>query len=272
MILTDYLIEGQNLTGEHSSLIVGTTHFTSISPRIDSVTVNGRSGVLLPAGPLAFDAPEITLKFITNGSDADAVMHRFYRLCRLATSLTRVERDVSTGLTRSMTAKAVCTSCQPDGDEIPWSDHRAATAVFQLPDVFWQGDWQTAALPASGGVFLHGNEETGSEGWYSNAQLLNLILRFSNVSSVAVSDPVTGTDIKWSGPNASNLYLDTINRHAWTSGSNLAWDGGSDVTSGIDWTGEPLQVWPAADSGSYTLRVKQSGTSAVTCRYKPSWE
>lgn len=50
MILTDYLIEGQNLTGEHSSLIVGTTHFTSISPRIDSVTVNGRSGVMLPPG------------------------------------------------------------------------------------------------------------------------------------------------------------------------------------------------------------------------------
>ena len=100
MILTDYLINGQNLTGEHASLIVGTTHFTSISPRINSVTVNGRSGVMLPAGPLAFDAPEITLKFITNGPDADTLMHRFYRLCRLASSLTRVERDTSTGLTR----------------------------------------------------------------------------------------------------------------------------------------------------------------------------
>ena len=50
MILTDYLINGQQLTGERSSLIVGTTHFTSISPRINSVTVNGRSGVMLPAG------------------------------------------------------------------------------------------------------------------------------------------------------------------------------------------------------------------------------
>ena len=272
MILADYLINGQQLTGEHSSLIVGTTHFTSISPRIDSVTVNGRNGVLLPAGPLAFDAPEITLKFIADGPDADAVMHRFYRLCRLATSLTRVERDVPTGLKRSMTAKAVCTSCQPDGDEIPWSDHRAATAVFQLPDVFWQGDWQTATLSAAGGAFLHGNAKTGSEGWYSNAPLLNLILRFSNVSSVTVSDPVTGTDIKWSGPNASNLYLDAGNRRAWTAGGNNAWTGGTDMTSGVDWTGEPLQVWPAADSGSYTLRIKQSGTSAVTCRYKPSWE
>ena len=50
------------------------------------------------------------------------------------------------------------------------------------------------------------------------------------------------------------------------------WTGGTDVTAGIDWTSEPLQVWPAIDSGSYTLQVKQSGTSAVTCRYKPSWE
>lgn len=86
MILTDYLINGQQLTGEHSNLIVGTTHFTSISPRIDSVTVNGRNGVMLPAGPVAFDAPEITLKFITDGPDADTLMHRFYRLCRLASS------------------------------------------------------------------------------------------------------------------------------------------------------------------------------------------
>lgn len=139
MILTDYLINGQQLTGEHSNLIVGTTHFTNISPRINSVTVNGRNGVMLPAGPVAFDAPEITLKFITDGSGADALMHRFYRLCRLASELTRVERDTVSGWTRRMTASAVCTSCQPDGDEIPWDDHRAATAVFQLPDVFWRG-------------------------------------------------------------------------------------------------------------------------------------
>ena len=152
MILTDYLINGQALTGEHSSLIVGTTHFTSISPRINSVSVNGRSGVMLPAGPVVFDAPEITLKFITNGPDADTLMHRFYRLCRLASKLTRVERDTVSGWTRRMTASAVCTSCQPDGDEIPWSNHRAATAVFQLPDVFWRGEqWQETTLAATGG-------------------------------------------------------------------------------------------------------------------------
>ena len=301
MILTDYLINGQNLTGEHASLIVGTTHFTSISPRINSVTVNGRSGVMLPAGPLAFDAPEITLKFITNGSDADTLMHRFYRLCRLATELTRVERDVSTGLVRSMTASAVCTSCQPDGDEIPWDDHRAATAVFQLPDVFWCGvQWQEVTLAASGGRLLPGGVSKPSskgywtrwqglpnaspselfdimpDGWLSNAPLTTLVLRLGAVTGVTISDPVSGTNLLWGGKRDASrpyLFVDAANRKAWTAANADAWSGGTDVTSGVDWTTEPLQVWPAIDSGDYRLAIKQTGSAdKVTCRFLQSWE
>lgn len=301
MILTDYLINGQQLTDERSSLIVGTTHFTSISPRIDSVTVNGRNGVMLPAGPVAFDAPEITLKFITNGSDADTLMHRFYRLCRLATELTRVERDVSTGLVRSMTASAVCTSCQPDGDEIPWDDHRAATAVFQLPDVFWCGvQWQEVTLAASGGRLLPGGVSKPSskgywtrwqglpnaspselfdimpDGWLSNAPLTTLVLRLGAVTGVTISDPVSGTNLLWGGKRDASrpyLFVDAANRKAWTAANADAWSGGTDVTSGVDWTTEPLQVWPAIDSGDYRLAIKQTGSAdKVTCRFLQSWE
>lgn len=270
MILADYLINGQQLTGEHSSLIVGTTHFTSISPRIDSVTVNGRNGVMLPAGPVAFDAPEITLKFITDGPDADTLMHRFYRLCRLASSLTRVERDTSTGLTRRMTASAVCTSCQPDGDEIPWSNHRAATAVFQLPDVFWRGvQWQEVTLAASGGRLLPG-------GWLSNAPITTLVLRFGAATGVTISDPVSGTNLMWGSKRDASrpyLFVDVANRKAWTSSDSAAWSGGTDETGGVDWTTEPLQVWPAIDSGDYRLDIRQTGgTDKVTCRFLQSWE
>lgn len=302
MILTDYLINGQQLTGGHSSLIVGTTHFTSISPRIDSVTVNGRSGVMLPAGPVAFDAPEITLKFITDGPDADTLMHRFYRLCRLASSLTRVERDTSTGLTRRMTASAVCTSCQPDGDEIPWSNHRAATAVFQLPDVFWRGErWQEATLAASGGRLLPGGVSKPSskgywtrwqglpnaspselfdimpDGWLSNAPITTLVLRFgAGVTGVTVSDPVSGTNLMWGGQRDASrpyLFVDAANRKAWTAANADAWSGGTDASNGIDWTTEPLQVWPAIDSGDYRLDIRQTGgTDKVTCRFLQSWE
>lgn len=301
MILTDYLINGQQLTGEHSNLIVGTTHFTSISPRIDSVTVNGRNGVMLPAGPVAFDAPEITLKFITDGSGADALMHRFYRLCRLASELTRVERDVSTGLARRMTASAVCTSCQPDGDEIPWDDHRAATAVFQLPDVFWRGvQWQEKTLAASGGRLLPGvvsepsskgywtrwqglpnaspSElfDTLPDGWLSDAPITTLVLRFGAATGVTIADPVSGTNLMWGGKRDASrpyLFVDVANRKAWTAANADAWSGGTDVTSGVDWTTEPLQVWPAIDSGDYRLAIKQTGgTDKVTCRFLQSWE
>lgn len=301
MILTDYLINGQQLTGERSSLIVGTTHFTSISPRINSVTVNGRNGVMLPAGPVAFDAPEITLKFITNGSDADTLMHRFYRLCRLASELTRVERDTYTGLTRRMTASAVCTSCQPDGDEIPWNDHRAATAVFQLPDVFWRGvQWQEKTLGSSGGRLLPGgvSEPSGKgywtrwqglpnaspselfdilpDGWLSNAPIGTLVLRFGAATGVTISDPVSGTNLMWGGQRDASrpyLFVDVASRRAWTAANADAWSGGTDASNGVDWTTEPLQVWPAIDSGDYRITIKQTGgTDNVTCRFLQSWE
>lgn len=301
MILADYLINGQQLTGEHASLIVGTTHFTSISPRIDSVTVNGRNGMILPAGPVAFDAPEITLKFITDGPDADTLMHRFYRLCRLASSLTRVERDTSTGLTRRMTASAVCTSCQPDGDEIPWSNHRAATAVFQLPDVFWRGvQWQEVTLAASGGRLLPGGVskpsgkgywtrwtglpnaspsmlfDTLPDGWLSDAPITTLVLRFGAATGVTIADPVSGTNLVWGGQRDASrpyLFIDVANRKAWTAANADAWSGGTDASNGVDWTTEPLQVWPAIDSGDYRLDIKQTGgTDKVTCRFLQSWE
>lgn len=301
MILADYLINGQQLTGEHSSLIVGTTHFTSISPRINSVSVNGRSGVMLPSGPVAFDAPEITLKFITDGPDADTLMHRFYRLCRLASELTRVERDTSTGLTRRMTASAVCTSCQPDGDEIPWSNHRAATAVFQLPDVYWRGvQWQEATLSASGGRLLPGGVSKPSvkgywsrwqglpnaspselfdimpEGWLSDAPITTLVLRFGAATGVTISDPVSGTNLMWGGERDASrpyLFVDVASRRAWTAANADAWSGGTDASNGVDWTTEPLQVWPAIDSGDYRLDIRQTGgTDKVTCRFLQSWE
>lgn len=301
MILADYLINGQQLTGEHSSLIVGTTHFASISPRIDSVTVNGRNGMMLPAGPVAFDAPEITLRFITDGPDADTLMHRFYRLCRFASELTRVERDTASGLTRSMTAKAVCTSCQPDGDEIPWDDHRAATAVFQLPDVYWSGElWQEKVLPASGGRLLPGGVskpsgkgywtrwqglpnaspselfDTLPDGWLSNAPITTLVLRFGAVTGVTISDPVSGTNLMWGGERDASrpyLFVNVASRRAWTADNADAWSGGTDASNGVDWTTEPLQVWPAIDSGDYRLDIRQTGgTDKVTCRFLQSWE
>ena len=198
-----------------------------------------------------------------------------------------------------MTASAVCTSCQPDGDEIPWDDHRAATAVFQLPDVYWQGEqWQERTLDATGGRLMAGSKpsnkgywtrwaglpnaspselfDTVPEGWLSNAPIGTLVLRFGAVTGVTISDPVSGTNLMWSGKRDASrpyLFVDAANRKAWTAANADAWSGGTDVTSGVDWTTEPLQVWPAIDSGDYRLAIKQTGgTDKVVCRFLQSWE
>ena len=80
----------------------------------------------------------------------------------------------------------------------------------------------------------------------------------------------------WGGKrNASRPYLfvDVANRKAWTSSDSAAWSGGTDETGGVDWTTEPLQVWPAIDSGDYRITIKQTGgTDKVTCRFLQSWE
>lgn len=268
-----YSLNGQPLDSERMRVIVGTTHYTSLSPIVDMVQVSGRSGVIVGSPIPVLDAPELTIKVAAWGADSDALISRFRACCLHAPNLTVGKTEtLEDGSSRSMVTRAVCTSCEPDDDERPFQDLRVMTAVFQLPDVYWQGEqWIEKTLPAAGGTLVPGG--SGGLAWGSNAPLLSLVMRFSGVSSVRVSCVASGTDLEWSATaSAKNLYLDVPNRRAWTSNKADAWTGGTDVTAGIDWTGEPLQVWPAVDSGSYALQVKQSSTSAVTCRYKPSWE
>lgn len=274
MIQTQYLIGGQSIMSDDFRLMIGTTFLPAISPRVDSVTVSGRSGVLMPDMPTVSEAPEITVKAFAKGTSAVPLMRRFYRLCRQASTLTRIEHDTVTGLSRRMTARAVCTSCEPNGDENPWGGVQAATAVFQLPDVFWQGEqWVDKTLPAVGGTLVSGANPSAGLAWDSDAPLLNLVMRFTDVSSVRVSCAASGTDLEWSAAaSVRNLYLDVPNRRAWTSDRTDAWDGGTDATAGVDWASEPLQAWPSIDSGDYLLAVEQSGTGQVACRYKQSWE
>lgn len=200
-----------------------------------------------------------------------------------------------------MVTRAVCTSCEPDDDERPFSDLRVMTAVFQLPDVFWRGvQWQEATLAASGGRLLPGGVSKPSgkgywtrwqglpnaspselfdilpDGWLSNAPIGMLVLRFGAATGVTISDPVSGTNLMWNGKRDASrpyLFVDAAGRKAWTSANADAWSGGTDVTSGVDWTTEPLQVWPAIDSGDYRLDIRQTGgTDKVVCRFLQSWE
>ena len=301
MIQTQYLIGGQSIMSDDFRLRIGTTFLPTISQRVDSVTVNGRNGVIVPSSPMAVDAPEITVKAFAKGDSAVTLMRRFYRLCRQASALTRIDHDTATGLSRRMSARAVCTSCEPDGDDNPWSGVSMATAVFLLPDVFWRGvQWQEVTLAASGGRLLPGGVSKPSgkghwtrwtglpnaspsmsfdilpDGWLSDAPITTLVLRFGAATGVTISDPASGTNLVWGGKRDASrpyLFVDVANRKAWTSSDSAAWSGGTDETGGIDWTTEPLQVWPDISSGDYRLDIRQTGgTDKVTCRFLQSWE
>ena len=248
------------------------------------------------------DAPELTVKVAAWGADSDALISRFRAMCLSAAKLTlgRVE-TTEDGRSRSMVTRVVCTSCEPDDDERPSSDLRVMTAVFQLPDVFWRGvQWQEATLAASGGRLLPGGVSEPSsngywtrwqglpnaspselfdimpDGWLSNAPIGTLVLRFGAATGVTIADPVSGTNLMWGGKRDAKLpylFVDASNRKAWTAANADAWSGGTDETSGVDWTTEPLQVWPAIDSGDYRITIKQTGgTDKVVCRFLQSWE
>lgn len=278
MILVDYQLNDVALSWPGFHLVVGSTHYTSIASRITSATVNGRNGAVMPDGIMDLDTPELTLKAVTSGADADMLMRRFRRLCRHAQTITRIEWDTVSGLERRMRTRCVLTSCKPDGNEQPWGGRRAETAVFQLPDVYWQGtDEREATINADGGLILPGVSESMLEGWLSDAPITRMLMRFGDASSVRVADTVSCTDLTWSGTRDSTqpyLFLDISTRRAWTSASDTAWTGGTDVSGGVDWSGRPLQVWPDDVTGDYRVAISQSGGTAgtVICRYFQSWE
>lgn len=266
-----YSLNGQPLDSERMRVLVGTTHYTALSPIVDTVQVPGRHGFIVGSSIPVLDAPELTVKVAAWGADADSLIARFRAMCLYASKLTLGKTETTDdGYSRSMVTRVVCTSCEPDDDERPFSDLRVMTAVFQLPDVFWRGvQWQEKTLAATGGMFLSG-------AWLSDAPLTTLVLRFGAVTGVTISDPVSGTNLLWGGKRDASrpyLFVDAANRKAWTAANADAWSGGTDVTSGVDWTTEPLQVWPAIDSGDYRITIKQTGgTDKVTCRFLQSWE
>lgn len=297
-----YSLNGQSLDSERMRVIVGTTHYTALSPIVDTVQVSGRSGVIVGSSIPVLDAPELTIKVAAWGADSDALISRFRARCLHAAKLTIGKTEtLDDGSSRSMVTRAVCTSCEPDDDERPFSDLRVMTAVFQLPDVYWRGEqWQEKTLAASGGRLLPGGVskpsgkgywtrwqglpnaspselfDTLPDGWLSDAPITTLVLRFGAATGVTISDPVSGTNLMWGGQRDASrpyVFIDVASRRAWTSANADAWSGGTDASNGVDWTTEPLQVWPAIDSGDYRLDIRQTGgTDKVTCRFLQSWE
>ena len=165
-----YSLNGQKLDSDHMRVIVGSTHYTGLSPVVNTLQVKGRHGVVVDSLVPRLDAPELTLKVAAWGGDSDSRMARFRSLCLLTPGLTigRTE-ETDDGLSRDMLTRAVCTSCEPDDeDERPFQDLRRMTAVFSLPDAFWRSDgYLRQEFALTGGRLLRGEIKLPSGGYWT---------------------------------------------------------------------------------------------------------
>ena len=76
-----YSLNGQPLDSERMRVLVGTTHYTALSPIVDTVQVPGRHGVIVGSSIPVLDAPELTVKVASWGADSDSLIARFRAMC-----------------------------------------------------------------------------------------------------------------------------------------------------------------------------------------------
>ena len=243
-----YAINGQKLDARYCRVLVGSSWLAGVSPRRDVVTIPGVNGsVASPYSPV-FDERELTIKIgIAGESSYTQEINRIAALC--AQSSVTVSRMVG-GVMQS----AVCElkSLAPDGDEVLGRIEQL-TAVFAMPGVWWRG----ASYKTASGSFRQAG----------NAPITDAIIRLSAAQTTSITDNLTGTGVSWSGNASGNVFLDPLNLRAW-SGDADAWDGGVDVSAGLDWpAGGPLQLLPD-QSGNVGVTVKGAG---ITIRYRDSW-
>ena len=264
-----YAINGMPLDTDCFHVTVGSTFLAGITVRRTVTTVPGRHGSIRSGMLPRFDERQLTIRALAHDDNSDAMTRRFLHLCSMP-SLT---------VTRSMTAMyggdeglpeqstpVQLTSLQPDGDERPFKSRRRMTAVFAMIDVFWRSAPITRTI-GSGGVITPSGDMGISVG---DAPITDPIIRLTAPSHATITDPVSGTGITWSGSaNGKFLYIDPLHLHAWLSSSDSAWSGGSDMSHGLDFQSEPLEIWPAADN-SYSLSIDTNGT-VPTIRFSPSW-
>ncbi|MEE8667416.1 MAG: hypothetical protein SOI13_04395 [Bifidobacterium mongoliense] len=295
-----YAINGMPLDTDCFHVTVGSTFLAGITVRRTVNTVPGRHGSVRSGMLPRFDERQLTIRALAHDDNSDAMARRFLHLCSMP-SLT-VTRSMTAmyggdeGLPEQSTPLQL-TSLQPDGDERPFKSRRRMTAVFAMTDVFWHATPITRPIGASGRILpgaitvpVDDSHPQGlatlrqampddypsilfdrlTDGWMGDAPITDPIIRLTAPSHATAADPVSGTGITWSGSaNGQFLYIDPLHLHAWLASSDSAWSGGSDVSQGLDFPSEPLEIWPAVDN-SYSLSIDTNGT-APTIRFSPSW-
>jgi hypothetical protein len=296
-----YAIDGVPLDSEHCAVTLGSSIMSGISVSRSPVQVPGAHGSIKSMLNPVFAERELTLKVTPWGPDSTGADSS--RIARLCASPHPVITRVMEGI--SQQAEAELSSLQADDGGTVLGRVVPFTAVFAIPGVWWRGSMtQDLQLPSTGGLIYQGVEQFAktdtdpgyrtmwdgmpdnstsilfdrvSDGMFSDAPIPDLLLRMpKGVTSVAITDPVSGTGITWTGAaDASRyLYVDAASQSAWRSASADAWAPASpDASNGVDWPPDgPLECWPNPIDGSYRLVAQITGsTDPMVVHVLPSW-
>lgn len=310
----EYAINGQKLDADHCRVTAGSTWLAGISPRRDVVAIPGvHGGVPSPYSPV-FDEREITIRIGIAGELAfNAETRRIATLCAMpSVTITRTVDGMTQqaacelkslapdtevyGRVEQLTAVFAMPGVWWRGDdafqtELPVSGGRLLRGSFHLPAAGYWTKWSgqennSTSLLANFGTLWIGEPnnspsilvDSWERGWLSDAPVTDPIIRVpAGVTSISITDAVSGTGISWTGARDSSkpwLYLDPLNLAAWTSPNAQAWTGGADASTGVDYPANgPLQLWPNTDC-DYRIAAKTTGTAAdatLLIRFRPSW-
>lgn len=215
-----------------------------VTVRRSSVVIPGRHGVI-PAGPVVFDEPTVSLTLFAGGATQAEVESFSADLVGLFSVPSLTVTRTSGGVSASAAAQLV--SIAPAGF---WLGRGARfTVLLALPGVFLRGAVaSSSAIPASAdvtGVVV--DSLTGSTGPITDA-----IVRVSGpATAITVTDAATGTGLSWTGELAEGeyLYLGAEELVARRSSLPSAWlTSGVWVSGGLDYpVAGPLQLWPVME-------------------------
>ena len=272
-----YLINGVPLDGDNCVIEYGSDWLSPISPVVDVVTVPGVHGITVPPVPPVVGQRTLTMKIGCAGTAGWEETRRVLRLLTMP-RLTLTRRVPDQLMDRC--ADVVLTSLTADDTTV--GRYTRYTAVFSMTSPFWRAHDPTMTALPDDGVLLDASAIPGPATWWdgepnnsvsvlapdgypdgymSDAPIDDMIIRVpKGVDAMTLTDPTSGTGISWSGKTtAGYLYVAPKRLRAWTDGNEAAWEGGADVTAGLDYPASgPLQIWPDA-AGKYRVELTTHG-------------
>lgn len=262
--MSEYRLDGTDLDDAAGRwrLTDVTTLPTLGAPRLSSVTVPGRNGVL-PIAPTTVAPIEVTLGFMVTDAAAsgqtgrrglDENLRALYARLRRVGEMSDLVHYPAAGTPKRHAAVRVSASIEPK--LYPAANVAEVKVVLEAP----AGVWEDVDSTTSDAADLAGLDG----GVMPITAPLVLAVPSADGSPLRVVDVVSATSLQWSGARVASrtLLIDPASyRATWT---NNGWSGGEDVSAGLSISSPPFAITPDVQ-GHHAVTVT-GGTAQIRAR------